>query len=99
MISEKDNNKKNEQHPIDAYYECLSYCDINPKGIDEDCESICIERHLKGNLWWITKIKLTYINWSILSKYLSFLMKKKKKWKCKKKKYSAWKGGKCICHN
>ena len=36
---------------IDDYYECLSYCDINPKGIDEDCESICIERHLKGNLW------------------------------------------------
>ena len=42
---------KEEQHPVDAYYECLSYCDINPKGIDEDCESICIERHLKGNLW------------------------------------------------
>ena len=26
-------------------------------------------------------------------------MKKKKKWKCKKKKCSAWKGGKCNCHN
>ena len=51
MIREKNNNQKEEQHPVDAYYECLSYCDINPKGIDQDCESICIERHLKGNLW------------------------------------------------
>ena len=45
------NSLKEEQHPFDAYYECISYCDINPKGIDEDCESICIERHLKGDLW------------------------------------------------
>ena len=37
--------------PVDAYYECLSYCDINPKGIDEECEFICIERHLKNNFW------------------------------------------------
>ena len=51
MIREKNQNQKDEQHPVDAYYECLSYCDINPKGIDQDCESICIERHLKGNLW------------------------------------------------
>jgi len=27
------------------------------------------------------------------------MKKGKKKWKCKKKKCSAWKGGKCICHN
>ena len=47
----KEPKSKREQHPVDAYYECLSYCDINPKGIDQDCESICIERHLKGNLW------------------------------------------------
>ena len=53
MTRNKNNKKyiKEEQHPVDAYYECISYCDINPKGIDEDCESICIERHLKGNLW------------------------------------------------
>ena len=51
MIREKNQNQKDEQHPVDAYYECLSYCDINPKGIDQDCESICIERHLKGTLW------------------------------------------------
>jgi len=51
MINKKNNPLIDEKHPIDDYYECLSYCDINPKGIDEDCESICIERHLKGNLW------------------------------------------------
>ena len=51
MINKKNNPLIDEKHPIDDYYECLSYCDINPKGIDEDCESICIERHLTGNLW------------------------------------------------
>ena len=51
MINKKNNHLIDEKNPIDDYYECLSYCDINAKGIDEDCESICIERHLKGNLW------------------------------------------------
>ena len=53
MIRNNDHKKslKEKQHPVDAYYECISYCDINPKGIDEDCENICLERHLKGNLW------------------------------------------------
>ena len=53
MIRNNYNKKslKEKQHPVDAYYECISYCDINPKGIDEDCENICLERHLKGNLW------------------------------------------------
>ena len=51
MIKKNNYNLKDDKDPVDAYYECLSYCDINPKGIDEDCESICIERHLKGNLW------------------------------------------------
>tara|TARA_Y100001978_G_C23465877_1_gene324602 strand:- start:114 stop:269 length:156 start_codon:yes stop_codon:yes gene_type:complete len=41
---------KEEQNPVDAYYECLSYCNINPKGIDEDCENNCIEKHLKDNI-------------------------------------------------
>ena len=42
MIKRKNNHLRKEQNPIEAYYECISYCDINPKGIDEDCESICI---------------------------------------------------------
>ena len=53
MIKNNENKKplKEKQHPVDAYYECISYCDINPKGIDKNCENICLERHLKGNLW------------------------------------------------
>ena len=43
-----NNNKSN---PVDEYLQCLSYCDIHPKGIDNDCEVICIERHLKTNYW------------------------------------------------
>ena len=38
-------------NPIDEYLQCLSYCDIHPKGIDNDCEVSCIERHLKTNYW------------------------------------------------
>ena len=38
-------------NPIDEYFQCLSYCDIHPKGIDNDCEVICMERHLKDSFW------------------------------------------------
>jgi len=44
-----DNN--DSSNPIDEYFQCLSYCDIHPKGIDNDCEFICMERHLKSNYW------------------------------------------------
>ena len=42
---------KEDTNPVDEYLQCLSYCDIHPKGIDHDCEIICIERHLKDNYW------------------------------------------------
>tara|TARA_Y100001978_G_scaffold102751_1_gene91919 strand:+ start:3206 stop:3361 length:156 start_codon:yes stop_codon:yes gene_type:complete len=51
VTKKKKTKFKDEKHPVDAYYECLSFCDINLKGIDEECESICTERHLQGNLW------------------------------------------------
>ena len=35
--------------PVDHYLQCLSYCDIHPKGIDHDCEIICVERNLKDH--------------------------------------------------
>ena len=44
-------NKTDKSNPIDEYFQCLSYCDIHPKGIDNDCEVICMERHLKANYW------------------------------------------------
>ena len=51
MSTQNNNNKKQFTDPIDEYYECLSYCDIHAKGIDEECEVICMERHLKSNYW------------------------------------------------
>ena len=53
----KNSNIQNNQedtdmnNPIDEYFQCLSYCDIHPKGIDNDCEVICMERHLEANYW------------------------------------------------
>ncbi len=48
---EKSNilNLNNESSPFEKYLRCLSYCDIHAKGIDYDCETTCIERHLKSN--------------------------------------------------
>ena len=49
-----DSNIQNNidiNNPIDEYFRCLSYCDIHPKGIDNDCKVICMERHLKSNYW------------------------------------------------
>tara|TARA_Y100000589_G_C27154421_1_gene630226 strand:- start:1227 stop:1379 length:153 start_codon:yes stop_codon:yes gene_type:complete len=50
MNKEKRNLSQKELNPFDAFYKCLSYCNINAKGIDKDCENTCIERHLKDNL-------------------------------------------------
>ncbi len=47
----QNNYNNNIDNPIDEYLQCLSYCDIHPKGIDNDCEVICMERHLKTNYW------------------------------------------------
>ena len=38
----------------DAYYQCLRSCRINPcsgswMGLEEDCETRCIQQHLKAN--------------------------------------------------
>ena len=45
---------KEQLHPIDAYYQCLLSCKINPSsgswiGLEEDCEKRCIQQHLKAN--------------------------------------------------
>ncbi len=47
----KEASKADQSNPIDEYFQCLLYCDIHPKGIDKDCEVICMERHLKANYW------------------------------------------------
>ena len=51
MRHSKEDSKNEKSNPIDEYFQCLSYCDILPKGIDNDCEDICMERHLKANYW------------------------------------------------
>ena len=51
MRHSKEDSKIEKSNPIDEYFQCLSYCDIHPKGIDNDCEFICMERHLKANYW------------------------------------------------
>ncbi len=32
---------------IDEYFECTTYCSLTEK--EQDCKTICMERHLKGN--------------------------------------------------
>ena len=51
MNHSKEVIKTDKSNPIDEYFQCLSYCDIQPKGIDNECEVICMERHLKSNYW------------------------------------------------
>ena len=43
MNHSKEVSKADQSNPIDEYFQCLSYCDIHPKGIDNDCEVICME--------------------------------------------------------
>ena len=51
MLNSKSNKNYQKKSIIEEYLECISYCDIHPKGIDNDCEVICMERHLKTNYW------------------------------------------------
>ena len=40
MNHSKEVSKTDKSNPIDEYFQCLSYCDIHPKGIDNDCEAV-----------------------------------------------------------
>ena len=33
--------------PIDDYLECVTYCSISSSAEESDCQTICMERHLK----------------------------------------------------
>ncbi len=44
------NNQKREKIKLinskkDRYLKCISYCDILPKGIDTECEFLCIKEY------------------------------------------------------
>tara|TARA_B100000579_G_C22784376_1_gene831077 strand:- start:1280 stop:1438 length:159 start_codon:yes stop_codon:yes gene_type:complete len=35
--------------PIDDYLECVTYCSISNSAEENDCQTICMERHLKSS--------------------------------------------------
>tara|TARA_Y100001935_G_scaffold242568_1_gene233119 strand:- start:596 stop:766 length:171 start_codon:yes stop_codon:yes gene_type:complete len=54
MKTFRDKYFKNEMHSLDAYYDCILSCEINPssgswQGLEETCEEKCIRQHLKAN--------------------------------------------------
>jgi len=52
----RDKDFKYEMQSIDAYHKCILSCEINPcssswQGIKEDCETKCLNQHLKSHLF------------------------------------------------
>ncbi len=41
--------------PIDDYLECVTYCSISSIAEENDCQTICMERHLKSSYFQIIK--------------------------------------------
>ena len=45
--------KKSPPHtqfdPIEDYLECVTYCSISSSAEENDCQTICMERHLKSS--------------------------------------------------
>ena len=46
-----DNKYLSQAHvdPIDDYLECVTYCSISSSAEENDCQTICMERHLKSS--------------------------------------------------
>ena len=38
---------QSQADPIDDYLECVTYCSISSSAEENDCQTICMERHLK----------------------------------------------------
>ena len=38
---------KGQVDPIEDYLECVTYCSISSSAEENDCQTICMERHLK----------------------------------------------------
>ena len=47
-IYSKSSNQK-QIDPIEEYLECVTYCSIENFAEGNDCQTICMERHLKEN--------------------------------------------------
>ena len=45
------NDRKNlptkQIDPIDDYLECVTFCSVSNQAEENDCQTICMERHLK----------------------------------------------------
>ena len=41
-------NRTGKLDPIDDYLECVTYCSISSSAEENDCQNICMERHLKS---------------------------------------------------
>ncbi len=37
-----------QEDPIADYLECVTYCSISSSAEENDCQTICMERHLKS---------------------------------------------------
>ena len=35
--------------PIDDYLECVTFCSVSSRAEENDCQTICMERHLKAS--------------------------------------------------
>ncbi len=46
-----DNKSTTQGHvdPIEDYLECVTYCSISSRAEENDCQTICMERHLKSS--------------------------------------------------
>ena len=40
---------KDQEDPIDDYLECVTYCSTSSIAEENDCQAICMERHLKSS--------------------------------------------------
>ena len=45
----KKNTSHTEVDPIEDYLECVTYCSISSNAEENDCQTICMERHLKSS--------------------------------------------------
>jgi len=43
------NHSQREVDPIDDYLECVTFCSISSEFEENDCQTICMERHLKSS--------------------------------------------------
>ena len=43
----KEKTSRTQFDPIEDYLECVTYCSVSSRAEENDCQTICIERHLK----------------------------------------------------